>query len=51
MLYFFHGRMAAVVSHGIEKERRIPASEIDLAIKRKRQFEGAPVKHTYEKEL
>jgi phage-related protein len=51
ILYFFHGRMAAVVSHGMQKERRVPPSEIDLAIERKSQFEAAPVKHTYEKEL
>ncbi|MEX2142812.1 MAG: type II toxin-antitoxin system RelE/ParE family toxin [Pirellulales bacterium] len=51
ILYFHHGRITAVVSHGIQKERMVPSSEIDLAIKRKRQFEQAPVKHTFEKEL
>ena len=48
MLYFFHGDIAAVVSHGIVKERVVPPKEIDLAVKRKRLFEQAPKRHTYE---
>ena len=48
MLYFFHGNVAAVVSHGIVKERVVPPKEIDLAVKRKRLFEQAPKRHTYE---
>lgn len=47
MLYFFHKNQAMVVSHGIQKEREVPAVEIDRAIGRKRQFERAPVKHTF----
>ena len=41
ILYFFHGQVAAVVSHGTTKERRIPDREIDLAITRKKEFEEA----------
>ena len=37
MLYFFHGRTAAVVSHGIVKERAVPPKEIDLAVARKKR--------------
>jgi len=48
MLYFFHGTTAAVLSHGITKERRVPPREIDLAIRRKRTFEQDPLRHTYE---
>lgn len=48
MLYFFHGTVAAVVSHGIVKERVVPPKEIDLAVKRKRLFEQAPKRHTHE---
>ena len=48
MLYFFHGNIAAVVSHGIVKERVVPPKEIDLAIHRKRQFEHNPTSHTKE---
>lgn len=47
MLYFFHGRVAAVLVHGIVKEREVPAREIEEAIRRKRKFELAPERHTY----
>lgn len=50
ILYFFHGRTAAVLSHGLVKERRVPPKEIDLAIKRKRRFEENPEAHTHEEE-
>ena len=45
MLYFFHGRIAAVVSHGIVKEKAVPPKEIDLAVKRKQLFEADPKAH------
>lgn len=48
MLYFFHGQVAAVVSHGLLKERVVPAKEIDLAVKRKAAFEADPKRHTHE---
>jgi len=48
ILYFFHGAVAAVVSHGIAKERAVPPKEIDRAVERKRRFEANPAKHTYE---
>jgi phage-related protein len=48
ILYFFHGPGEAVVTHGVVKERLIPAKEIDLAIKRKKAFEADPQQHTYE---
>jgi phage-related protein len=50
MLYFFHGRDAAVVSHGFSKEQKIPRREIDLALERKRKFEGEPRRHTFSPE-
>lgn len=46
MLYFFHGRIAAVVSHGLVKERAVPARDIDRAIERKRLFERNPTAHS-----
>ena len=46
MLYCFHGRTAAVVSHGIVKQKKVPAKEIDLAIARKRLFEADPKAHS-----
>lgn len=50
MLYFFHGRTAAVVSHGLVKEAAVPPKEIEKAIERKRKFEENPKAHTYEEE-
>jgi phage-related protein len=47
ILYFFHGRNAAVLSHSLTKEDSIPPVEIERALKRKRQFEQNPEKHTY----
>ena len=48
MLYFFHGRVAAVVSHGLTKEKAVPAGEIDEAIERKKRFEAAPREHRFQ---
>lgn len=48
VLYFFHGNLAAVVSHGIIKEDYVPPIEIDRAIKRRKNFETNPKAHTYE---
>jgi phage-related protein len=48
MLYFFHGNIAAVVSHGLTKERALPPKEIDLAVQRQQQFSKSPIAHTHE---
>jgi hypothetical protein len=48
MLYFFLGRSAVVVSHGLVKERVVPPREIDLAILRKAMVEHDPIRHTAE---
>ena len=48
MLYFFNGRTAVVVSHGIVKESAVPIREIDLAVRRKRTFESNPAKHGFQ---
>ena len=50
ILYFFSGNTAAILSHGIIKERIVPPKEIDLAIKRKKQFEKDADQHTYQEE-
>lgn len=50
MLYFFHGRVAAVVAHGLVKEREVPPREIEEAIRRKRLFELNPERHTYKED-
>jgi phage-related protein len=48
ILYFFHGRTAAVLAHGLVKERVVPSREIDVALARKRRFEQDPKRYTYE---
>ena len=47
LLYFFHGR-AAVLSHGLKKEAKVPPADIERTLARKRAFASAPQKHTYE---
>jgi phage-related protein len=49
VLYFFHGRVAAVVAHGIVKEKRVPDREIELAVQRMRRFQAEPAKHSLER--
>lgn len=48
LLYFFHGRNLAIVAHGLTKEDKVPASDIERALSRKRAFEAAPERHTYQ---
>lgn len=48
ILYFFHGRAVAILSHGLVKERAVPIKEIEEALARKRKFEADPKKHTHE---
>ena len=48
LLYFFHGNIAAVLSHGLTKEKRVPTKEIDKAIERKRKFQSNPQQHKQE---
>jgi phage-related protein len=48
ILYFFHGAIAVVVSHGLVKERAVPPKAIDRAVEHKNRFESNPSRHTYE---
>jgi hypothetical protein len=48
ILYFFHGAIAAVVSHGLVKEGVVPPKQIDRAIERKKRFQANPGRHTYQ---
>ena len=48
VLYFFHGNVAAVLAHGLTKEREVPPKEIDKTLERKAKFEANPKRHTYE---
>jgi phage-related protein len=47
ILYFFHGRRAAVLAHALTKKgARVPAAAIDLAVRRKAAFQLDPKGHT-----
>ena len=48
ILYFFHGKVAAVLAHGLVKEHVVPPRAIEEAIKRKHRFEQDPGAHTYQ---
>jgi len=50
ILYFFHGKVAAVLAHGLVKDRVVPPRAIDEAIKRKQRYEQDPGAHTYQEE-
>lgn len=45
ILYFFHEGYI-VLSHGLQKESKVPPKEIDHAIERKKIFNDNPKKHT-----
>ncbi len=47
MLYFFHGNIAAVLTHGLAKEQRVPIADIQRAIRAKLKFVNDPRRHTY----
>ena len=48
ILYFFHGKVAAVLAHGLLKERAVPTRDFNEALRRKHKFERAPEQHTYQ---
>jgi hypothetical protein len=50
-LFFSHANIAAVVSHGITKEQRVPPREINRAIERKHIFMANPTRYTFRPEL
>jgi phage-related protein len=50
MLYFFHENIAAVVSHGLTKEKRVPPKDIDRAVAAKKRFVEDPRRHTHQEE-
>ncbi len=51
VLYFFHGREAVVLAHGLTKEERVPEQDINLAVKRKALYLEKPDEHSYHEEL
>ena len=51
VLYFFHGREAVVLAHGLTKEGKIPNKDIDLAVKRKNLYLEMPDERAHHGEL
>jgi phage-related protein len=51
MLYFFFGKVAVILSHGLTKERGIPPGDIEKAAQRKVRFEEDPARRTAKWEL
>ena len=49
ILYFCHKNKAAVLAHGIIKERIVPPADIDKAVERRKKFEQAPETHSYQR--
>lgn len=47
LLYFFHGGVAAVVTHGCTKEARVDPMDIARAASRRALFLADPAKHTH----
>ena len=48
VLYFFHGRLLVILSHGFSKQQaRVPDSEIKTAVRRRNLFLESPGRHTY----
>ncbi len=50
ILYFFHKQEAVILVHGLTKENKIPQADLDLALKRKWEFEQDPLKHTFQEQ-
>ena len=47
ILYFFHGRTAAVVCHGLAKEKTVPKRDLRTAAERMARFKADPDRHTF----
>ena len=48
MLYFFHERAFAVISHGFSKQQvQVPPGEIDLAVRRRLRLRSNPTAHSF----
>jgi len=46
LLYFFHGKTVAVLTHGLTKEDAVPDTEIERALMRKKRFQQDPERHS-----
>ena len=47
ILYFFHGKNAAVLAHSLTKQKEVPDRDIDRAVERKERFTKNSEAHTF----
>ena len=47
ILYFFHGRTAAIVNHGCDKEKKLSPGDIRIAAERMGKFIADPERHSF----
>ena len=45
ILFFFHGKNMIILSHGLRKEDKIPETEIQRALLRKKRLENNPERY------
>lgn len=45
ILYFFYGRAAAILAHGLTKEDSVPDKDINTAIERRKKYINSPEEH------
>lgn len=50
ILYFFHGQNVTLLAHALSKEGKVPAADVERALKRRAAFIRNPQAHTYEKD-
>lgn len=50
ILYFFHGRLLAILGHALTKEDQVPKEDIERAIRRRTAFLADPSAHSYSQE-
>jgi phage-related protein len=46
ILYFFHGRTAAILAHGLTKEAKVPDKDINIAVERRKKYIADPKEHS-----
>ncbi|MCX7414290.1 MAG: type II toxin-antitoxin system RelE/ParE family toxin [Planctomycetia bacterium] len=51
ILYFFHGKNVAILTHALTKEGKVPDVDIDRASSRKKLYEMNPTEHRYAEEV
>lgn len=47
ILYFFSGKNVVVISHGLSKESKVPAVDINRAVERRKKYEANPKAHAW----